>query len=76
MHIFKNTNYDFLRWRGTRWCCRGSSSWLGCAVLATRGIPQGVEFSGGTIVIAKFDQLPSIRAGAHRRWTSPFRAAT
>jgi preprotein translocase subunit SecF len=43
MHIFKNTNIDFLRWR---WQAIGLS-WavilVGVFVIATKGIPKGVE---------------------------------
>jgi preprotein translocase subunit SecF len=56
MHIFKNTKYDFLRWRVHALV----ASWIiiiaGVAVLYTRGIPLGVEFAGGTVVIEQFDQ--------------------
>jgi preprotein translocase subunit SecF len=56
MHIFKHTNYDFLRWR---WQAIGLS-WvviiLGLIVIATKGIPKAVEFAGGTVVIEQFDQ--------------------
>lgn len=61
MHIFKNTNIDFLRWR---WHAVGLS-WLiilaGAFVIFTRGIPRGVEFAGGTVVISQFDQQPSVQ---------------
>ncbi len=60
MHIFKNTNYDFLRWR---WPAL-AVSWViilsGLFVMLTKGIPLGVEFSGGTVVIMKFDQPVSV----------------
>ena len=56
MHIFKNTNYDFLRWR---WHAI-ALSWVviiaGIVVISTKGIPLGVEFAGGTVVIAQFDR--------------------
>src|SRR5205823_6190078 len=43
MHIFKNTNYDFLRWR---WHAI-ALSWVviiaGIVTLATKGIPKGIE---------------------------------
>jgi len=62
MHIFHNTNYNFLRWR---WHAV-AVSWIvilaGIAMIATRGIPKGIEFAGGTAVIAEFDQQPSIDA--------------
>ncbi|MDQ3348552.1 MAG: protein translocase subunit SecF [Acidobacteriota bacterium] len=58
MQIFKTPNFDFLRWR---WYAL-ALSWLvilgGVAVMMTRGLPLGVEFSGGTIVILQFDQQP------------------
>ena len=67
MHIFKNPNYDFLRWR---WHAI-ALSWV--VILAgvvsssaTKGMPKGVEFSGGTVVILKFDQTAERRAGARR----------
>ena len=61
MHIFKNTNYDFLRWR---WHAL-AVSWIiiiaGVVTLATRGIPKGVEFAGGTVVIVQFDTPVSVQ---------------
>src|SRR5258705_6508407 len=60
MHIFKNPNYDFLRWR---WHAV-ALSWVviiaGIVVIATKGIPRSIEFAGGTSIIAKFDQSVSI----------------
>ena len=58
MQIFKTPHFDFLRWR---WFAIGLS-WLiiiaGIVVIQTKGLPLGVEFSGGTIVIVQFDQQP------------------
>ena len=62
MHIFKNTNFDFLKWR---WHAIALSALVilgGVAVIATRGIPLGIEFAGGTAVIAEFEQPVSIDA--------------
>ncbi len=60
MHIFKNTNYDFLRWR---WHAI-ALSWVvilaGVATIALKGIPKGIEFAGGTVVIGHFDQQVSV----------------
>jgi preprotein translocase subunit SecF len=60
MHIFKNTHYDFLRWRWHALVL----SWLiilaGIFVLVTKGIPQGVEFAGGTVVVTEFAQPTSV----------------
>jgi preprotein translocase subunit SecF len=61
MHIFKDTNYDFLRWR---WHAIALSALIilgGIAVIATRGLNRGVEFAGGTVVIEQFDQPVSIQ---------------
>lgn len=58
MQIFKTPHFDYLRWR---WFAIGLS-WLviiaGLVVIKTKGLPLGVEFSGGTIVIVQFDQQP------------------
>src|SRR5215467_3499189 len=61
MHILKNTNFDFLRWR---WHAL-AVSWViiiaGMISIATKGIPKGVEFAGGTVVIEKFEQPVSVQ---------------
>jgi preprotein translocase subunit SecF len=60
MHIFKHPNYNFLRWR---WYAIALSSLIilaGAGVIMTRGIPLGIEFAGGTAVVAQFDQPVSI----------------
>jgi preprotein translocase subunit SecF len=61
MHIFKNANFDFLRWR---WHAI-ALSWIiilaGIATLATKGIPLGIEFAGGTAVIVQFEQPVSVQ---------------
>jgi len=60
MHIFKDTKYDFLR---LRWHAL-VLSWViilaGLFVLATKGIPKGVEFAGGTVVITEFAKPTSV----------------
>jgi preprotein translocase subunit SecF len=60
MHIFKNPNYDFVRWR---WQAI-ALSWViilsGLLFIRMHGMPEGVEFEGGTIVILGFDQPPHI----------------
>src|SRR5689334_13071984 len=62
MHIFKNTHFDFMRWR---WHAI-ALSWVviiaGIVVLFTKGMPLGLEFAGGTAIIAEFEQTPSIDA--------------
>jgi preprotein translocase subunit SecF len=56
MQIFRNPNYNFIRWR---WQAIALSLFViaaGIFVMATRGLPLGIDFSGGTIVVVKFDQ--------------------
>src|SRR5687768_15236817 len=62
MHIFKNTNFDFLRWRWHAIALSTVVILAGAAAMATRGIPLGIEFAGGTSVIAQFEQDVSIDA--------------
>jgi preprotein translocase subunit SecF len=60
MHLFHKTNIDFLRWRWHAIIL----SWViilgGIALIATQGLRMGIEFAGGTAVVAEFDQTPSI----------------
>jgi preprotein translocase subunit SecF len=54
MRIFENANYNFIQWR---WHAIAFSALLivaGLASIATRGLPLGIDFSGGTIVVLKF----------------------
>lgn len=57
MRIFTNTTYNFTRWR---WQAIGLSLVVilaGLGMIAQRGgLPLGIDFSGGTIVVVKFDQ--------------------
>jgi preprotein translocase subunit SecF len=60
MHIFTSPNFDFVRWK---WHAI-ALSWVvilaGVFVIWTKGMPRGVEFSGGSIVILKFEQPPNL----------------
>ena len=60
MHILKNPNFDFVRWKwhaiALSWVIIG----IGLIVIWKNGMPKGVEFSGGTIVIVKFAQTPDL----------------
>jgi len=60
MHIFKNPNFDFVRWK---WQAL-ALSWLiilaGMGYIWKFGMPRGVEFSGGTIVIVRLDHQPNL----------------
>ena len=56
MPIFKNPNFDFLKWR---WPAVGLSVLIivaGAVAMAMQGGPAfGIDFSGGTALIVKFD---------------------
>jgi preprotein translocase subunit SecF len=56
MQIFNNPNYNFVRWRWHALALSAIVIVAGLAMIATRGLKLGVEFSGGTIVILKFAQ--------------------
>lgn len=54
MALFENANYDFIKWR---WHAIALSTIIiiaGMVYGATKGIPLGIDFSGGTIVVVKF----------------------
>ena len=56
MKLFHTPNFDFIRWR---WHSIALSTLIilaGIGVMATRGVPLGVEFSGGTIVVLDFEK--------------------
>jgi preprotein translocase subunit SecF len=61
MKIFKSPNFNFVRWR---WHALALSAVI-LAISAVRiwqhGLPLGVEFSGGTIVILQFEQPPDVQ---------------
>jgi preprotein translocase subunit SecF len=66
MDFFKHrTNIDFLRWR---WHAMALSSAViigGLAMILTGGLRLGIDFSGGTIVILRFEQ-PATEDGVLR----------
>src|SRR5690242_14641358 len=56
MEIFHNPNYNFIRWR---WHAIGLSAAIiiaGAVMVATKGVPLGIDFSGGTLVRVQFEQ--------------------
>lgn len=61
MQIFHHPNFNFVKYRWHALVL----SWLvigaGLITIFTAGLPRGVEFSGGTIVIVKFDTTPSVQ---------------
>src|SRR6186713_2480891 len=56
MALFDNANYDFIKWR---WHAIALSTIIivaGVVYGIQKGIPLGIDFSGGTILVVKFDQ--------------------
>jgi preprotein translocase subunit SecF len=56
MKIFNTPTFDFVRWRYHALLASLLIIAAGLFVIWQRGLPLGVEFSGGSIVIVKFDQ--------------------
>src|SRR5262245_28331969 len=66
MHIFRNPNFDFVRWKWQAIFLSWMIILAGVGYIWTNGMAKSVEFSGGTIVIVKLDRQPNleqIRAG-------------
>jgi preprotein translocase subunit SecF len=60
MQIFKSPNFNFVRWRWHAIALSLIVIVAGLAMVATKGLPLGVEFDGGTVVILQFEQAPDI----------------
>ena len=60
MHIFKDTKYNFLRWRFHALAVSWALIIAGGVVYLKYPIPLGIEFAGGTEVIEQFDQAVSV----------------
>ena len=56
MQIFRTPNFDFIRWRWHAIALSIIVIVAGAVMIATPGMPLGIDFSGGTIVTVKFDQ--------------------
>ncbi|MEZ5415871.1 MAG: protein translocase subunit SecF [Vicinamibacterales bacterium] len=57
MRLFENTNYDFIKWRWHALVLSGLVVLAGLGFMISRGgMPMGIDFTGGTIVVAKFQQ--------------------
>ena len=59
MQIFTNANYNFIRWRWHAIVLSLLVVIAGVAVMATRGLPLGIDFTGGTALVVKFETNPS-----------------
>jgi preprotein translocase subunit SecF len=61
MQIFHNPNFNFVKYRWHALVLSWVVIIAGVAMVWTRGVPLGVEFSGGTQVVLQFDgQRPTI----------------
>jgi preprotein translocase subunit SecF len=56
MALFENANYDFIKWRWHAIALSAVIIIAGLAYAATRGIPLGIDFSGGTMMVVQFTQ--------------------
>ena len=54
MQIFSNANYNFIRWRWQALALSMLVVVAGGVAIWTKGMPLGIEFSGGTQMIVKF----------------------
>ena len=60
MHILSKTNVNFIKWRWHAMALSALIILAGAAVMVSRrGLPLGIDFSGGTDVIVKFEQPTS-----------------
>ena len=56
MALFENAHYDFIKWRWHALALSAIVILAGFAYGIQRGIPLGIDFSGGTILVVKFEQ--------------------
>ena len=59
MQIFTNANYNFIRWRWQALALSALIIVAGFAAMAIRGLPLGIDFSGGTAIVAQFETNPT-----------------
>ena len=61
MQIFHNPSYNFLKYRWYALAVSWAIIIAGLVTVWTRGgLPEGIEFQGGTSVIVQFQQTPSV----------------
>jgi preprotein translocase subunit SecF len=71
MQMFRNTSIDFLRWRWHALVLSMVMILAGAVAIAIKGLPLGIEFAGGTAIIAQFDQpasVESVRAALNKHF--------
>ncbi len=60
MQIFHNPNFNFIKYRWHALVLSWAIIIAGLVAIQVWGLPEGVEFQGGTSVILKFDSMPRI----------------
>jgi preprotein translocase subunit SecF len=56
MELLNNANYNFLRWKWHAIALSAIVILAGLGLIATKGMPLGIDFSGGSLVVVQFDQ--------------------
>ena len=56
MALFENANYDFIKWRWHAIALSAIIIIAGMVYGIQKGIPLGIDFSGGTIMVVKFEK--------------------
>jgi len=56
MDFLRNPNFNFIQWRWHALVLSLVVVLAGVGVIVTRGLPLGIDFSGGTLIVVKFQQ--------------------
>jgi preprotein translocase subunit SecF len=56
MQILSNANYNFLRWKWHALALSVAVILGGLGMIAAKGLPLGIDFSGGTLLVVQFEQ--------------------
>ncbi len=56
MALFQNANYNFIKWRWHAIALSAAIIVAGFAYAASRGVPLGIDFTGGTVMVVQFKQ--------------------
>jgi preprotein translocase subunit SecF len=59
MALFQNANYNFIKWRWHAIALSATIIIAGFAYAGTRGVPLGIDFSGGTLMVVQFERAVS-----------------
>jgi preprotein translocase subunit SecF len=66
MRIFANPNYNLIKWRWHALILSVGIIWAGVATIFMRGgLPMGIDFTGGTVVVLEFQQPTSEETVRH-----------